>query len=307
MTQMETRLLRFILEREAVRVRRQRGAPPPWTKDPILRAYRFTNVHREADAVTLWVKRHIREPYAAHPNLWFMLCVARLVNLPAALQELLGTRYAFGLERRWQPHAFATVLEARRRREVQMIGAAYMVTTQGEAMSKPRYLAEVPLQGLWTRARGAQDSFVRRLSATLAEAHAALMETRGWGPFLAAQVVADLKYTRYLRKAPDWWTWAALGPGSLRGLKRVLGESVTGAWATSCRGLQPSEFAGPVRLAQLQALRQALSADLHATRPAPIRLCLQDFQNCLCEFDKYERVRRGEGRPKQLFHPKETT
>jgi hypothetical protein len=34
--------------------------------------------------------------------------------------------------------------------------------------------------------------------------------------------------------------------------------------------------------------------DLHA----------QDIQNCLCEFDKYERVRLGEGTPKQLYKPK---
>ena len=27
----------------------------------------------------------------------------------------------------------------------------------------------------------------------------------------------------------------------------------------------------------------------------------QDLQNCLCEFDKYERVRLGEGRPKSTY------
>lgn len=32
-----------------------------------------------------------------------------------------------------------------------------------------------------------------------------------------------------------------------------------------------------------------------------LRLSAQDLQNCLCEFDKYERVRLGEGRPKQLY------
>jgi hypothetical protein len=27
----------------------------------------------------------------------------------------------------------------------------------------------------------------------------------------------------------------------------------------------------------------------------------QDLQNCLCEFDKYERVRLGEGRPRSKY------
>lgn len=31
------------------------------------------------------------------------------------------------------------------------------------------------------------------------------------------------------------------------------------------------------------------------------KLCAQDIQNCLCEFDKYERVRLGEGAPKQRY------
>lgn len=27
----------------------------------------------------------------------------------------------------------------------------------------------------------------------------------------------------------------------------------------------------------------------------------QDLQNCLCEFDKYERVRMGQGRPRSRY------
>ena len=34
--------------------------------------------------------------------------------------------------------------------------------------------------------------------------------------------------------------------------------------------------------------------DLHAA----------DLQNCLCEFDKMERVRLGEGKPKRRFVPR---
>ena len=37
---------------------------------------------------------------------------------------------------------------------------------------------------------------------------------------------------------------------------------------------------------------QAGMPDIHA----------QDLQNALCEFDKYERVRLGEGRPRSLYN-----
>jgi len=34
------------------------------------------------------------------------------------------------------------------------------------------------------------------------------------------------------------------------------------------------------------------------------RLCAQDLQSCLCELDKFERVRLGEGKPKRRFVPR---
>jgi hypothetical protein len=34
------------------------------------------------------------------------------------------------------------------------------------------------------------------------------------------------------------------------------------------------------------------------------RLSASDLRSCLCEFDKYERGRLGEGKPKRRFVPK---
>jgi hypothetical protein len=42
------------------------------------------------------------------------------------------------------------------------------------------------------------------------------------GSFQSGQVLANLKYGQ-LKSAADWWTFAASGPGSRRGLNRVLG------------------------------------------------------------------------------------
>jgi len=103
-----------------------------------------------------------------------------------------------------------------------------------------------------------------------------LTDVDGLGTFLAAQVVADMKNTagHPLHQAPDWWTFSAPGPGSLRGLRAFWGRKITptgyqnavaGAWAYTQPQLPPS----------LQ------------------RLHMQDFQNCLCEYSKYIRIREG--------------
>jgi hypothetical protein len=50
----------------------------------------------------------------------------------------------------------------------------------------------------------------------------------------------------------------------------------------------------------LQAIREGVLSDLGSDFAD---LTLMDIQNCLCEFDKYERVRLGEGRPRSYYKP----
>src|SRR4051812_18417786 len=61
----------WINERHAIYLRRQAGQPFPWTTDAILQRYRFCNVFRELDTVTVWLRQNWREPFANHENLWF--------------------------------------------------------------------------------------------------------------------------------------------------------------------------------------------------------------------------------------------
>ena len=58
MYQHQHEFLQWITEREAIRLRRIAGNPPPWTDDPILREWSFCNVCREADHTTEWIAQH---------------------------------------------------------------------------------------------------------------------------------------------------------------------------------------------------------------------------------------------------------
>jgi len=82
------RLCYWICEREAIRLLKEAGEPPPGTTDPILSAWSFTNVHREDDRVSRWLAANWRTPHADDRDLWFAMCVARLVNWPPTLAEL---------------------------------------------------------------------------------------------------------------------------------------------------------------------------------------------------------------------------
>ncbi len=50
---------RFATERQAVFFRRLERQPPPWTNDPVLRRFKFTNAYRILDRVSQYLVRNV--------------------------------------------------------------------------------------------------------------------------------------------------------------------------------------------------------------------------------------------------------
>ena len=270
-------LFAFIHERHSIYERRKRGDAKPWTSDSILRAYRFCNVYRELDKVTTWIRENWREPNAADPDLWFAMVVARLLNLPASMEEL---NYPVPFDRA----QFKRTLRRRKERGDTVFSGAYMIHADAEeGWLKTDYLAERVLAPLWKDRADVRP----RKTDTLAQFHARLMTYRDMGSFMAAQVVADTKFHGVLAKATDWWTWAAPGPGSTRGMNRITGRDIKTRWEDDYWWGTLNELGVKINV-------------LAHTAGMP-RISAQDLQNCLCEWDKYERARLGEGRPKQRY------
>ena len=76
-----------------------------------------------------------------------------------------------------------------------------------QSMPKIVVVAEV-LKSLWARRK----SLRPKEDDSLLGFYARLRDMRGFGSFMAAQVVADVKQVAPLRNARDWWTFAAPGP-----------------------------------------------------------------------------------------------
>ncbi len=279
------RFVKFVYAREAVRRAKEAGKPWPWTDDPILQKYRFCNVRRNDDKETRLIHTHWLHPNAADPDLWFAMTVARVVNWWPSLLPV-------GYPVPWNPNAFSLILEGRKAMGEKVFTGAYMVSTNGTVIdSKISYVADYLLTPAWA----ARAKLRPTREDSLDSFHRRLMHCNGLGSFMAAQVVADVKYAadNPLAKAEDWWTWAASGPGSRRGLNRVLGKPPSAPWTEAGWRAAFEEL----RVAVLPLLLKAKVG----------RLSGQDLQNCLCEYDKYERVRLGEGKPRSLYRPPSTT
>jgi hypothetical protein len=272
-------LFAWIKERHSIATKKQQGKPKPWTQDTILQQYRFCNVYRELDTVTQWIGKNWRFPHRNDPHLWFAMVVARLFNWPPTLLHM-------GFPTPFNGEVMRGSLLTRRDLGEKLFSSAYIVSTNGKAMDKVDYLMKYVLQPLWDDRMNIY-KLVWSKNTSLAEVHACLMQYDGLGSFMAAQVVADLKYVKPLNSAVDWEWFAASGPGSRRGLNRVMGNPLDKPWNEAqwhrvlCE--LKKEIDGLVRRAKLPTI--------HA----------QDLQNCLCEFDKYERTRLGEGKPRNTY------
>ena len=270
----------WVREREAIRQRKDRGDPFPWTSDPILRDYRFCCVRREDDRVTIWVREHIRDRFAGHPYLWLMLCAARQINWPDTLAELIAAPGAWPLDDDFSPIAMGAALSARKARGDKVYTGAYMIPApQDRGADKHAHIATTVIGDLWRR----RAEFADWSGATLEGVHARIRRSAGWGDFLAYQAVVDMRFTPLLAAAADASAWAAAGPGTIRGLNRLHGRAVDAA------------------LPQSQARHEMRAIYAVAEQETGVPMDFSDVPNILCETDKYQRVVLGQGKPRARY------
>ena len=271
----------------------------PYTDDPILAQYRFCNVFRELDRVTVWIDQNIRKPFADHPDLWLMLAIARYINWPDTLQTLIEYDGAWptGDHGSFSPGGLGRALDFISSEGRKVYTGAYMIRAESNpkaewySWTKQQYVARIVIGRLWEDREQWRAMFQDQPEGGL-ELQAVwqmLQSPRyiGWGPFMAYQAVVDMRWCpSLLGGAPDINTWAALGPGSRRGLNRLAGR--------------PLDFP----LSQAQGLHEMRfiyeTQNAHRAPWVPV-IDLSDIQNALCETDKYLRVKQGEGRPRAQY------
>jgi len=261
----------WINERYSVKLLKGAGAPPPWSKDTIFNTVRFCNVHREDDRVTRWMRTHWNR---ADRPAWHYV-VGRLVNWPDSLAEIISCT---------QPWVMRDVLKRRRDGGGKVFTSAYTVSTCGRPMDKLDYVFDHVALRVQAATRTTPLNYV-----SLEDTHFWLSSVDGLGSFLAAQVVADMKNTpgHPLQTAPDWWTWSAPGPGSLRGLSWFFFEQPT--------GVTTKDY-----WMRLDDCREHTDPLIHPSVP---RIGNQDFQNCLCEFSKWCKVKYLHGHVRNKYVP----
>lgn len=270
-------LIYWIRERYRILILKQEGMPKPWSEDEVFQKTYFCNVRREDDKVTQFI-RSTYSPFVDHPLFEYNIILARFLNRPETLEGL-----GFFVDHK--PDVLLKDLEDWASQGFQIWGGAYLITTHGIKMPKATYLARNVLgSAVDVLERGR--AVVR--GASCGQAAQVLERIEGVGSFLGAQIIADLKNTvrHPLKDSFDFTSFVSPGPGSLRGVSWFI----DGTPANTSRSNFDRDF---------RVIRKYV--DDHWPEEVP-RIDNQDLQNCLCEFDKYMRVRNGTGRSKRRYN-----
>ncbi|HKU51030.1 MAG TPA: nucleotide kinase domain-containing protein [Nitrospira sp.] len=278
----------FMRKREQIRLNRLAGEPWPWTEDRILQEYSFTNVKREHDRTSILYREGLYEGHDDAPFEQVMInaATARFFGRAEFVCHYIGWQETFDVD-------FLLSRVQIAKKEGQSVWTnAYMITAGGQSLPKDQIVVRQYLAMLWAKMDVLYVAFKR--------AHAwqhlmdAMRRVDGFGGtgFMSKEVLLDTMFTHVWpsiggRHVPsDWSTWCPAGPGARRGVARVMG--------TAYDERVPEKLALEVML-ELYEKRFAMwpvewvSLDLH------------DIQFQLCEFDKYERARLGQGRPKKTY------
>lgn len=265
---------RFAAERQAVYMKRLAGEPAPWTDDPVLHQYRFTNCYRAADRVSQYLIRHVIYNHADYTaeDIVFRILLFKVFNSIRTwniIQDAVG-------EPSWNPdimHAIQNALERAVAAHTTLYNPAYVMPPVNFGASskfanhlqliEAMMIGGVPQQ--IEQARNLYDVFYTLLSFS------------GIGPFLAFQYTIDINYSPIIDFSEN--SFVVAGPGAISGIRKGFG---------------PISAADNVKVIHYMTDHQDTHFDrlglkfhrLGDTRP----LQLIDCQNLFCEVDKYARI-----------------
>ena len=312
-TEMFQDFVQMIKDRYRIHKRKDvKGMPKPWTNNPIMQQYKFTNVRREHDRQTKYLLDNIThngeltlEDKIVNTFLfraWNNWDTLHDLGLPADAQRLYNPSfketirpiykklYKSNPERKWWSNAFNQ-------------GGFKMVWGYPDGTARSLYEREgaarhhekdIPLRPLHIAPYLKEHDIVTKLlqAKNQLECFKVIKTVPGYADFMAYQVFVDLTYIREFPFSENEFTIA--GPGCKRGLYLLFIDKAGMTYEECLFWLRDSweDLCGDFDI--------PWDADmLFSDLPEYDRyMNVMSLENCFCEFSKYMRAKTGQGRPR---------
>jgi len=263
---------RFAAARQEIFMRRLEGIRPPWSDDPILSTYRFTNPYRASDRVSQYMIRHVLyDGDRSIEEVFFRALLFRLFNkvetwerLDSVLGPLTWGDFDYG--------SYVEVLDAATGSGQRIYSGAYIIPSprfgsQRKHHNQLKLLERMMNEGVPHRVRAA-GSFL--------EVFDIIRSYPSFGNFLSFQFSIDLNYSEILEFSENEFVVA--GPGAQAGIRKCFSDMGGASYE------EVIQTVAEVAKGEFERL------DLTFKTLWGRELHLVDYQNLFCEVDKYARV-----------------
>lgn len=208
---------RLAAARQEIFFRRVQGHPAPWTEDPILQKFKFTNAYRASDRTSQFlIRRVIHQPLQTPIELFFRTILFKLFNRIHTWQRLESE---FG-EVSWSTYSFGEydrVLDGAFRRGDKLYSAAYIIPSPSLFGSRRKHRNHLRLLEQMMAA-----DVPDRLQECqrMQDAFMLLRSFPSIGDFLAYQFVTDLNYGPIVDFSES--EFVVPGPGAIDGIHKCF-------------------------------------------------------------------------------------
>lgn len=296
----------FVLERQQIFRKRQCGYSAPWTDDPILQKYHFTNVFRDLDRGTQVLARALDRHSGTDPALKVLnVMVYRTINNVETWQSVGGWVNSWA-----HAQQIAVDVDAR---------GNFAFTQAWEVNQKLRhaFLRGVGVEPYRKQWNPAAVHTAASNASTFEDVMRVLRTYPALSKFAGYQVTLDLGmlYPKLHSEAPNGpirvgYTlhhgeaeerWRGPGAAAARVLSKVHPGDVFKKYGQRGGMTYLNQLVEQVRDQQDQYLFGVYGVAWHdATAGQGRRLTKVDVEHALCEFDKYERLLDGRGRHRKF-------
>lgn len=269
----------FMQERMKVFWNKYESYSPPWTNDPILNTYKFTNVYRASDRVSQYLIKEVIYKNINDFNekdILFRILFFKIFNKIETWEYIENNIGPFTTKNFDLPQI--NDLLTRRRLLNPIFNSAYMMTGTHSLYNHLTYKHEKWLQMLNNEVLKTNllDQIIH--SKSLEEVYSLLRGCSFFGEFLSYQFAIDFNYSPVINFSED--SFVKAGIGSIRGIKKCFEMDGKSTFEDAIRFTQDN----------FDTMQEQYGfsefKNLFGRNPS-----LLDLQNCFCETDKYLRVK----------------
>lgn len=285
----------YMEERQRITMKRRRGEPFPWTDDPFLRDYKFTNVYRELDRNSQWEIRNIIIRNLSDEDTLFQVLVFRIFNNPEFFdfnKKKYGWKSGIPSFHEYVQKDFEQAILDYRATGKNPFTTSYLTNSKAcPGKTRDWCFGNVIVPSYHERVPSLLKEIKQHKTPEQTAKSFYLLKSAGW--FVAHEFYISLCYiAKYREKSFFPWTemdWTNVGPGASLGIRIIFPN------------LDNTKLQKEA-IYKLHAMSQSKMPNFEWLDDSK-EWTLHQIEFCLCEFSKYFKMMIKEGKQRSRYIP----